>query len=264
MIISHSRKFIFIHLHKTAGESISDALVPHLAAGDIALGTGLKGELANAWYNYRFKLQKHSGARKVRHHVGADIWNGYLTFSFVRDPVDRARSLFFYYEKMQALRRKTSLRNAMLVLPGMQFRDSDKWPGMEAFRDSRSFSEFIRHPKFSPAFIGTRRQSDSLCDRDGNVLVDVVGKFETLQEDFAEIAARIGLPQATLGHRNASRNRAKAVDPVSPADRAHIEEMYARDYLTFGYPMSSRPGQTATGPIPEHPIPGQTARARQA
>jgi hypothetical protein len=33
MIISHSRKFIFIHIHKTAGESISETLRPTFPGG---------------------------------------------------------------------------------------------------------------------------------------------------------------------------------------------------------------------------------------
>ncbi len=35
MIISHSRKFIYVHLHKTAGEAITAALGPHLGPADI-------------------------------------------------------------------------------------------------------------------------------------------------------------------------------------------------------------------------------------
>ena len=34
MIVSHSRRFVFVHLHKTAGTSVKQALRPHLAAGD--------------------------------------------------------------------------------------------------------------------------------------------------------------------------------------------------------------------------------------
>jgi hypothetical protein len=234
MILSHSRKFIFIHLHKTAGESVTLALLPHLARGDLVLGTTLRGEFSNAWYNRRYKLQKHSGARKVRAHVGPGVWDGYLKFAFVRDPVDRARSLYFYYEKMLELRRRRSLRNALQLLPGMEFRDVYRWPGMQAYMDSGSFSEFIRHPKFSPEYLGTRRQADMLCDDDGRLLVDVVGRYETLQGDFAAIAARLGLPEATLPWRNSSRNRAAA--PVDPADRAWLVEMYRKDYETFGYP----------------------------
>jgi hypothetical protein len=231
MIISHSRKFIFIHLHKTAGESVSEALRPYLSGRDLFLGPGLRGELNNAYYNSRYRLQKHSGTRKVQRFVGEAIWDDYLTFSFVRDPVDRARSLYFYYERMLQRRQERSLRNALLWLPGM--RDPYQWPGMQAYMETGSFSEFIRHPKFSPSHGGTRRQADLLCDTDGRLMVDLVGRYETLQQDFASIAARLGLEGASLGWRNASRNRAGG--DVSETDQAHLAEIYRDDYALF-YP----------------------------
>ena len=126
----------------------------------------------------------------------------------------------------------------------MEFRNSYKWPGMQAYLESASFSEFIRHPKFGPAFMGSRRQADSLCDTDGRLMMDVVGRYETLQQDFAAIAARIGLPAAALGWRNASRNR-DAADPTA-ADRAHLAEMYRRDYELF-YPAAAPATAAAAG-----------------
>jgi hypothetical protein len=245
MIISRSHKFIFIHIHKTAGESVGEALRPYLSGRDLLLGTSLRGELNNAYYNYRYRLQKHSAARKVRRFVGDATWDDYLKFSFVREPVDRARSLYFYYEKMLQRRRERSLRNALLWLPGMEFRDSYKWPGMQAYLETTSFSEFIRHPKFSPSYLGIRPQADMLCDEDGRLLIDVVGRYETLQQDFAAIAARLGLTGATLGWRNASRNRAGG-DEVTEADRAHLAEMYRRDYELF-YPAAVAPVTGAAG-----------------
>ena len=67
-------------------------------------------------------------------------------------------------------------------------------------------------------------------------MMDMVGKYETLQEDFAAVAARLGLEGARLGWRNASRNRTAAADPMEAADRAHLAEMYRKDYELFGYP----------------------------
>lgn len=235
MIISHSRKFIFVHIHKTAGESISTALLPFLGRGDLVLGATARGELANAWYDWRHGLQKHSAARRIRGYLGEGPWEEYRSFSFVRDPADRARSLYFYFERMLAARRQRSLRNALLWLPGTDFRDPLKWPGMQAYLETSSFSEFIRHPKFSPAIFGARRQSDILSDGAGRLLVDRVGKFESLGEDFAGIAGWLGLAGASLGHRNASKNREAA--PFDPADRALLAEMYRDDHALFGYPV---------------------------
>ena len=149
-----------------------------------------------------------AGARKVRTFVGDATWNDYLKFSFVRDPFDRLRSLYFYFERMLARRREPHLRNALLWLPGTDFRDPLKWPGMQAFLETENFSGFIRHPAFSTSIMGARPQSLLLTDKDGNLDVDFVGKFETLAEDFATLAARLGLEGADLGHRNASGNRA--------------------------------------------------------
>ena len=245
MIISHSRKFVFIHIHKTAGESISEALVPFLGKGDILLGTTLRGEIANAWYDRRHRIQKHSGVKRAKAFLG-DAWDDYLKFSFVRDPYDRLRSLYFYFERMLAARRRRSLKNALLLLPGTDFRDPLKWPGMKPFLETEDFSGFLRHPDFSTNLMGARPQAFQLTDRDGALAVDFVGRFETLAEDFATLADRLGLEGASLGHRNASRNRAITPDPAEAADRALVAELYARDYALFGYPLPARPEASGT------------------
>ena len=94
----------------------------------------------------------------MRTFVGDATWDDYLKFSFVRDPFDRLRSLYFYFERMLARRREPHLRNALLWLPGTGFRDPLKWPGMQALLETESFSGFIRHPAFSTE-IGARPQS---------------------------------------------------------------------------------------------------------
>jgi hypothetical protein len=259
MIISHSRKFVFIHIHKTAGESISEALVPFLARGDVLLGTTLRGEIANAWYDRRHGLQKHSGVRKAKAFLG-DAWDDYLKFSFVRDPYDRLRSLYFYFERMLADRRRRSLKNALLLLPGTDFRDPLKWPGMTPFLETSDFSGFLRHPAFSTNLMGARPQAFQLSDRAGDLAVDFVGRFETLAEDFAVLADRLGLDGASLGHRNASRNRAASdADPAEAADRALVAELYARDYALFGYPLPPVAGAVAGIP-PESSAPASGGR----
>ena len=47
MIICHSRKYVFIHIHKTGGTSVESALEPTLHWNDLLLGSTPFGEVAN-------------------------------------------------------------------------------------------------------------------------------------------------------------------------------------------------------------------------
>jgi hypothetical protein len=224
MILSHSRKFIFIHLHKTAGESVTLALLPHLGRGDLVLGTTLRGEFSNAWYNRRYKLQKHSGARKVRAHVGPGVWDGYLKFAFVRDPVDRARSLYGYLKMLEAGRSGIRKR-----LRGLLGKGRPDWPAVQALKETGSFSEFIRHPKLrhDPGFF---RQSGFLADETGALIVGTLLRFETLAADFGALCRELGIPEAALGHENRSRDARGSGEPVSERDVAFLKDYFAEDY----------------------------------
>ena len=49
-------------------------------------------------------------------------------------------------------------------------------------------------------FVGP--QSDFVCDADGRLLMDFVGRFETLQADFDAVCGSIGLPPTPIPHVN--------------------------------------------------------------
>lgn len=241
MIICHSRRYIFIHVHKTAGESVTQALSRRLTRADLTVGTTLGGKVANWLYPKLTPIKKHSAAEAIRDHLGPAVWDAYFKFAFVRDPVDRARSLHGYYAQMARRRDERSLRNLLYALPGSQSRDPARWPTVRAFLETSSFSEFIRHPAFSPRHPGTRPQWKAVCDADGAPLVDFVGRFERLEADFAHVLGRIGLERVALPRRNASRAPGAAA-PVSPEDRAHLVDIYRRDFELFGYPVAEPVG----------------------
>ncbi len=50
-------------------------------------------------------------------------------------------------------------------------------------------------------------QINMLCDRKGKLLMDFVGKLETLQDDWKTVCERIALPYKALPRKNATQHR---------------------------------------------------------
>ena len=76
-------------------------------------------------------------------------------------------------------------------------------------------------------------QKDFVADRDGNLLVDFVGRFEDLEEDFGKVCSAVGL-RAALPHLNRSRHGDYRVH-YTEYTRRLVEEAWAEDIRTFGY-----------------------------
>ena len=247
MIISHQHKFIFVHIHKTAGDSITHALLPHLAWNDIVIGPTPLGKL-NLLYYRKKKIRKHSTAVKIRDFIGESAWNEYRVFSVVRNPVDRLSSLYYFHERAAKSHASWNVRKLYRLVPGIPAANVSKWPSVQAYMQTKSFSEFIRHPLLHGT-PGMWRQSDILGDADGKLIVDRVARYETLPADFAELCAEIGLRNVNLGWKNASGNRGADRSHISPGDIAYIEAHFEPDFRAF-YPrlLSARAANDTGAP----------------
>jgi hypothetical protein len=237
VIISDRCRFIFVHIHKTAGDSITEALKPNLGKNDFVLRTDVQ-----AWtLKYRIPdyarfegLKKHTPALAIRQRLPADNWESYFKFAFVRHPVGRVLSLYHYAARKAEERKRLLPRNAWYLTPPGKRGDPLNWPSVRAFLATDSFSSFIRHP-FLANEGGMRPQSDFLCDVDGTLLVDFVGRFEKLQEDFTTVQDRIGIPHKTLAWNNSSRNSAANWADLSTDDFRYLAEMFKADFARFDY-----------------------------
>lgn len=226
MIISHTHRAIFVHIPKTAGTSITTLIEPALRWNDLVLGSTPFGERVEPAYRERFGLSKHMRARDIRRIVGEEIWAASFTFAIVRHPY--ARLVSFYNWKRDALSWATT--------------DSPlwSWPATEAYRQSSSFSEFIRHEKFL-ASRASWPQVDWVCDEAGACIVDFVGRFEELGSAVKTIAARLGLPSVDLGMHNTSASDRPLADRFrSEDDYRYACDLYRRDFEFFGYDRALR------------------------
>lgn len=230
MIISNSRRFVFVHITKAAGTSVTMALEETLQWNDLVLGGTTLGEAIQEPYRAQFGLHKHCAARDIRAVVGDAVWDDYFTFSFVRHPYSRAVSLYTF------IRRTLRQSGYRRYMPWTRDRSQWfwQWPGTKAFLATRSFSEFIRHPEFLRA-PGAHAQVDWLCDEQGRLMVDFVGKVENIGTDFATVAERIGLDAPKVRTHNKSAVNSWTDYLKDAADYAHLRELYRRDLEMFGY-----------------------------
>ena len=204
-MISDRHRCIFVHIPKCGGTSIEDVIWPEpRREADLWMG------FVDAYHNkYQTGGLQHLTAAQIRTEVGAARFGACWKFAMVRNPFDRAVSQYAFMAKRPDLR-------AFL--------------GMDEDAPFAAYLERIarrRHVQWTP-------QHEFLCDAAGALLVDFVGRFETLAEDAAWIFARLGLGAPVLPHANKGE-RSHYREYYGLAERRAVEALYARDLDLFGY-----------------------------
>lgn len=92
MFISNSRKFIYFHIPKSAGTSLTQLFVAGMAWNDLCIGGSMIGDFFQKYWTPIFKLDKHDKPARVRALIGDKLFDQYFKFAFLRDPIDRFRS----------------------------------------------------------------------------------------------------------------------------------------------------------------------------
>lgn len=208
MLISREHRFIFIHIYKTAGTSIKQVLRPVIVnRWEWTLARALKKlNLPVPRSVDPTPYTKHITAPALRERMGAEAYDRFFSFAFVRNPWDWQVSLYTYMRKTPA-----------------HFQH-------EMVKNFEGFNEYIRWRCREDV----RLQRDMICTAEGEPLVDFVGRFERLEEDFAEICSRIGLPELSLPKVNVSntRNYREFYDEES---RELVKETFEPDIRAFDY-----------------------------
>lgn len=233
MIVNHSHGFIFVHVPKAAGTSITELFSQFSTYRDLEVGGTLLGEALQSQFKKRFGLTKHATAREIREVVGEETWNRSLKFSFVRNPYARAQSMFHFMKRWRG-------NKDMDTLAFM-----DKMPDFRTFVLSPQFRKQKKHRILWP-------QAAWLQDLNGKLIVDIVGRVESLDDDVKRILDRLqggaagqeGKVEAPKKNKSASDD--DALHQLLKTD-AEVEERiytaYKDDFDAFGY---ARFGQVAT------------------
>jgi len=198
---SISLKYVFIHIPKCAGTSIHRALSNLHDSRSVPIGTRM--------------YHKHSKASDVRRILGP-AWDQAFKFSFVRNPWDLMVSSYHWW-----LTRACNF-------PSLG-------PHASKIRQMGSFSSFIRSD-YGLRMINEqdgRDLLDWLCE-DGKLIVDFVGKYETLEEDWRQICTELGVVPITLTTENRVRREPYRVF-YDETSRRLVADRFARTIERFGY-----------------------------
>lgn len=199
MILSHEKKFIFIHIYKVAGTSVRQVLEKYnnLSPADFPWQANVKfwlGDRVNLLSQYS---KNHIKAYQLKNILPGKVFNDYFKFSFVRNPWDWQVSLYHFM-----------IQNT-------------KHPQHHIITKMKNFDEYIDWVVEKEHSL----QKDFVYDQSGNIIVDYIGKFENLQEDFKEICLRLEIEPVDLPMTNKSKH-------------AHYREYYSKEsrdkiYTTF-------------------------------
>lgn len=155
---------------------------------------------------------QHKTALELRDEMGAARWQRRFTFTIVRNPWDRAVSHFYY----RVMTNQTGLGDGHLGF--------DEW--VERVYVDRDPKYHDQPSRFMP-------QLDWITDADGKVLVEMVGRYESLERDFAQICKRIER-EASLPRLKASR-RPHYREAYNDRSAEIVAQWFAKDIAAFEY-----------------------------
>lgn len=201
-IISHSKKFIFFHNYKVAGSSISNVLSkyePHYW-----IRTVLRAARYKTYHPALANFTQHASAIDVRKLVDPETFDSYYKFTFVRNPWDWQVSLYHYM-----LQKKNHFQHDLIK--GMNFEDYIDWR--------------VNH--------NLKTQCQRFKDSDGNTLVDFIGRFENLEDDFGKVCDLLSI-ERRLPHKNPSKHQTYR-DYYNDRTRELVRDAFADDIALFDY-----------------------------
>lgn len=224
MILSHAHEFIFISNGKTGTTSVESALAPYH-----------EGEAYEVPVEGLYEA-KHVPPAVLRAQIGPSMWDQYFTFCFVRNPWDWFVSQFFWNWEPNPMSKRRLVRHPIATLRDYRAKQRRR----QYLRELDTFStEEVRKTFDLLRQYRGIYQADSLFQYHyvhaptGERLLDFVGRFEHMSEDFQTALDQIGV-EAHLPHRNKTSHRAYQSYYTDETAQL-VEELYQIDVDTFDY-----------------------------
>jgi len=202
-MISFQKRFLFVHIPRTGGNSIQSVLRDYSEDEIVALRSGQDGIERFGLRNPHYKLKKHSTLAEYQAALGRDEFRNLYKFACVRNPWDRMVSYYF--------------RRA---------HDAKDW-------DRKEFRKTILKALSVADYL---RLDENKEDPFGNM--DYLMRFETLADDFQRVCMGLNIPVKPLPKYNRS-HREQYSRYYDDELRALVQARFALEIERFGYAFDS-------------------------
>jgi len=203
-MISFQKRFLFVHIPKTAGNSIQSVLRDYSEDQIVALRSEQDGIERFGLRNPNYKIRKHSTLAEYRAALGDEQFRSLYKFACVRNPWDRMVSYYF--------------------TPTQQVGELDRKEFRKVISKALSVADYLRLDK---------------GDDDPFANVDYIIRFESLPDDFRLVCATLGIPTVPLPQYNRSR-RERYSKYYDDELRELVRKRFAPEIERFDYTFEQR------------------------
>lgn len=169
-MISIQKKFLFIHIPKTGGNSIQSYLKDY-SEDEIVVSKKQDGVNKFGVVNSKYDTIKHSTLRDYKLNIEQELYSDLFKFSTIRNPWDRAISFYF-----------------------SPHRGISTW-------DKNLFKQIVEKMPLLDHFISTNSIGTGYSE------IDFILRFESLQEDYRILCEKIDIEYKQLPVVNKSKRK---------------------------------------------------------
>ncbi len=214
MLLSIAHNFLFVHIAKTGGTSIRAALNGYKWKDPYRIPMAICSRISGlTGHRVACKLPRHAKAIAAREMLPWELYEGLFKFAFVRNPWDLQVSSFHHIR-----------RERPNLVAGMDdFETFLRWK----LSDRRDYQFHID--------TSIALQSDYVIDLRGRVIVDFIGRYENLSEDFDTACRRIDIKTPPLPHKRRAGDRRDYRAYYTDETAELIAKHFEPDIRMFGY-----------------------------
>ena len=203
-MISKTHKFICICNMRVASQSLSKTLTPYCLHND------------SHYTALELKTGKFTSPASIRMSTNTNvlaefkkIWEDYFKFAFVRNPSDHFLSVYLYLKQHKA-------------------KNTECFKNYSKIQEKTNFSA-LSDWSFTGLF-------DRISDENDKIIVDFVGKHESIKEDWDFILKKVGIKKLNLLHINKSNKNEKDLEwHYTKTEKDVVKKLYKKDFEKFKY-----------------------------